>query len=82
VLNERPDALGEILGQRKEFMRYFLAVMHSRSHSHPATFRVLTIANLVATMVVMHFKEYHDRPRPSQICPALLPPFPVPGHAS
>ena len=31
-------------------------------------------------MVVMHFKAKHNRPRPSQICPALLPPMEVPGH--
>ena len=33
-------------------------------------------------MVVMHFKGVHDRPRPSHISPALLPPIEVPGHAS
>jgi hypothetical protein len=43
---------------------------------------VLQIANLVALFVVMHFKGLSNRPRPSQICPALLPPIQVPGHAS
>jgi hypothetical protein len=30
----------------------------------------------------MYFKGKNDRPRPSQICPALLPPIQVPGHSS
>jgi len=82
VLDERPAALGEILGQDREFMRYFLSVMGASPISHPATFTVLNAANLVATMAAMHFKSKFDRPRPSQLIPALLPPIPVPGHAS
>jgi hypothetical protein len=82
VLDERPDALGEILGQDKEFMRYFLAVMGATSNTHPATFLVLNAANMVATMAVMYFKSTFDRVRPSQLVPALLPPVLVPGHAS
>jgi hypothetical protein len=31
---------------------------------------------------VLYFKDKYDLPRPSQRCPALLPPIPVPGHAS
>jgi membrane-associated phospholipid phosphatase len=30
----------------------------------------------------MHFKQQANRPRPSHVCPALLPPIQVPGHAS
>jgi membrane-associated phospholipid phosphatase len=63
-------------------MRYFLSVMGASPISHPATFTVLNAANLVATMAAMHFKSKFDRPRPSQLVPALLPPIPVPGHAS
>jgi membrane-associated phospholipid phosphatase len=82
VLDERPAALGEIFGQDKEFMRYFLALIGATPGTHPATFLVLNAANLVATLAVMYFKTKFDRPRPSQIVPALLPPIPVPGHAS
>jgi membrane-associated phospholipid phosphatase len=82
VLDERPDALGEILGQDKEFMRYFVAVMGATVGTHPATALVLNAANLVATMAVMLFKSKFDRVRPSQLIPSLLPPVPVPGHAS
>ena len=82
VLDERPSALGEILGQDKEFMRYFLALMGATPNTNPATFLVLNAANMVATMAVMYFKTKFDRVRPSQLVPALLPPIPVPGHAS
>jgi hypothetical protein len=30
----------------------------------------------------LYFKGYYDRPRPSHLCPALLPPIQVPGHSS
>jgi hypothetical protein len=82
AVDERPDALGEIVSQDQEFMSYFLVLLNMTPGSHPATFRLLMIANLVATCAVMHFKGKYNRPRPSQICPALLPPIQVPGHAS
>jgi hypothetical protein len=31
---------------------------------------------------MMRLKRYYNRPRPSQYCPTLYPPVPVPGHAS
>ncbi len=80
--NERADALGEILSQSSEFVSYFLNLMSARPASHPRTTQVLAIASLVGTMVAMHFKGLYARPRPSQLCPALLPPIEVPGHAS
>jgi membrane-associated phospholipid phosphatase len=43
---------------------------------------VLNAANLVALFVAMNWKSQFSRPRPSQLCPALLPPIAVPGHAS
>lgn len=80
--DERPDALGEIYSQHEEFMTHFFAVMGGKPSTHTATLRVLKIANLAATMGAMYFKHHYDRPRPAQICPGLLPPIEVPGHAS
>lgn len=82
ALDERPDALGEILSQAHEFISYFMTVMGGTTKSHPATNRVFQIANLAATLIVMHFKDHFNRPRPHHICPGLLPPIEVPGHAS
>ena len=43
---------------------------------------MLNIASLVALFVSMYYKGKYKRPRPSELCPALLPPIVVPGHAS
>ncbi|HEY0204052.1 MAG TPA: phosphatase PAP2 family protein [Acetobacteraceae bacterium] len=80
--NERADALGEILSQSDEFISYFLNAMSARPASHPKTTQVLAIASLVATLAAMYLKGLYARPRPSQLCPALLPPIEVPGHSS
>jgi hypothetical protein len=80
--NERADALAEILSQSNEFISYFLNMMTARPGAYPATTRVLSVASLVGTFVAMYFKNLYSRPRPSQLCPALLPPIEIPGHAS
>jgi hypothetical protein len=80
--NERADALAEILSQSNEFISYFLNMMTARPGAYPATTKVLSIASLVGTFVAMYFKNLYGRPRPSQLCPALLPPIEIPGHAS
>ena len=59
-----------------------MTVMGGKPATHPASYLVFNMANLVATLVAMHFKGVHNRPRPSHVCPALLPPLEVPGHAS
>ena len=80
--DERADTLGEILSQSDEFISYFLNAMTARPGAYPHTTAVLGIASLVGTFVAMYFKSLYRRPRPSQLCPALLPPIEVPGHAS
>jgi hypothetical protein len=42
----------------------------------------LNIASLIGSFAALYFKSLYDLPRPTQICPALLPPIPVPGHSS
>jgi hypothetical protein len=79
--DERPDALGEIIAQSGEFVSYFLNLM-SIPDSYPNTARLLRIANFVAGFCAMYYKGKYARPRPSMVCPALLPPIAVPGHAS
>ena len=80
--DERADALGEIIGQNGEFVTDFMAALGITSGSYPATCRLLYAAEMIGGLVAMHFKAVHKRPRPSHLCPALLPPIPVPGHAS
>jgi hypothetical protein len=80
--NERADALGEILSQANEFISYFLNLMTAAPGAYPQTTKLLSIASLVGTFVAMYYKAQYARPRPSELCPALLPPIAVPGHAS
>jgi hypothetical protein len=74
--------MGLILAQDGEFFTDFCAVLTIRPASHPKTFRVLHIASLIGSFAALYFKDKYDLPRPSQRCPALLPPIPVPGHST
>jgi len=63
-------------------------LMSSRA-SHPATTRLMHIALHVGEFQAMRYKRLPapgnpiaNRPRPSQLSPALMPPIAVPGHAS
>ncbi len=80
--DERADTLGEILSQSDEFVSYFMNAMSARPGAYPATALLLQIASLIGTFTAMHHKYLFKRPRPSMLCPALLPPIAVPGHAS
>jgi hypothetical protein len=82
VAEERAPAMGEILSQDVEFNTDFMALLAITPGSHPNTYRVLHIASLIGLFAVLYYKGLRDRPRPSQLCPALLPPIPMPGHAS
>lgn len=79
---ERADALAEIIAQKDEFVSYFMGLLNASPHSYPNTQRVLTAASHIALFAAMYFKDKFARQRPSQLCPPLLPPFEVPGHAS
>jgi len=79
---ERADALGEILGQKDEFISYFMGLLNATPSGHPETFRLLHMANLFATVAAMKFKKQYSRPRPTQISSVLLGPAPPPGHAA
>jgi len=80
--DERAPAMGEILSQDVEFTTDFMALLAITPGSHPNTYRVLHIASLIGSYAVLYYKGLYNRPRPSQLCPALLPPIPMPGHAS
>lgn len=79
--NERADALAEIASQSDEFISYFLNLL-TAPVGYPATAKLLTIASFIAGYCAMYYKGKYQRPRPTMLCPALLPPLPVPGHAS
>ena len=80
--DERATATGEILSQDVEFNTDFMALLGITPGTHPNTYRMLHIASLIGSYTVLYYKGLRNRPRPSQLCPALLPPIPMPGHAS
>jgi hypothetical protein len=80
--DERAPAMGEILSQDVEFTTDFMALLAITPGSHPNTYRILHIASLIGSYAVLYYKGRYNRPRPSQLCPALMPPIPMPGHAS
>jgi acid phosphatase (class A) len=79
---DRPKRIEEIVRQDQNFQEYWLQLLMVTPHSHPATFKVMKLAARVGEVLMMHWKPFYNRPRPSQICPTLLPPIPVAGHAS
>jgi membrane-associated phospholipid phosphatase len=81
AFTDRPNALGEILGQKDEFISYFLDLLTATS-GHPATTKVLSIAGFIGAFCSMYYKGLYQRPRAPMLRPALLPPIAVPGHAS
>ncbi len=78
---ERANVLGEIVGQKDEFISYFLNLA-TAANGYPATAKVLAIASFIGAFTSLYYKGQYKRPRPSMLRPALMPPIVVPGHAS
>jgi membrane-associated phospholipid phosphatase len=82
AVTERPEAIGEIIQQHQNFQISWLQLLGIDPTTHPHTFLLMKLVARVGEVVMIHFKRIHHRARPSQICPTLFPPVPVPGHAS
>ena len=65
---ERPEALGEIIGQASEFLTYFMDLMSITPASHPATVRLMNIASLIGLYTAVYWKGVYKRVRPGQLC--------------
>ena len=74
--------MSEALAQSTDMVGYWAGLLMFSRFSHPWTFRLARIAIVVGEFIAMTLKRLHQRPRPSQLSPALMPPIPVPGHAS
>ena len=70
------------MAQAPSFVDWFRGILSYDDASHPVTTRLVAICMDAATMLGMAHKWRHDRPRPSQVSPALLPPIDPPPHAS
>jgi acid phosphatase (class A) len=82
AVTERPEAMGEIIQQNQNFQIAWLQLLSIEPSTHPNTFLLMKLVARVGEVMMMHFKRIHHRARPSQICPTLFPPVPIPGHAS
>ncbi|MEY8839727.1 hypothetical protein AB9K41_11930 [Cribrihabitans sp. XS_ASV171] len=78
----RPAMIGEGIEQSVTFDQFFAAILSFNRNSHPATTKLVAIGLEVGTHVAMTYKLRHQRPRPSHLCPALMPPIDPPEHAS
>jgi len=78
----RQRVLAEALAQRDAFRVYYRGLLMWGPNSHPNTNRLMHIAIQVGEFQAMHYKRIFERPRASQLSPALMPPIAVPGHAS
>jgi hypothetical protein len=83
AVTDRPEALGEIVQQNQNFQICWLQFLNLSQASHPQTFLLMKLAARVGELAMMVLKRRNaTRARPSQVCPMLYPPVPVPGHAS
>jgi len=77
---DRERYLQEIIAQHDNAPLYWLSMMGITQLAKPYTFTLLHIALRIGEMAVVFYKKTYKRPRPSQICPGLFPPFGPPGH--
>jgi membrane-associated phospholipid phosphatase len=78
----RADLMNEIIAQNGTFMADFLRLLMISQASHPFTYLLLKTGARLAELTMPFFKYKFNRPRPSQICPWIMPPLAVAGHPS
>jgi PAP2 superfamily len=78
----RSGVMSEAMAQRANLDAYWRGIFMFNRASHPWTCQLLDIALCVGQFQAMQYKREFNRPRPSQLSPALLPPIDPPGHAS
>jgi hypothetical protein len=82
AVEERADAFAEFVSEADEFISKFLHLMSATPATHPATARMLVVADAVTALITMHYKFKFNRPRPTQVLPGLMTPIQHGGHAS
>jgi hypothetical protein len=82
LIEYRSAVMAEALAQSGTFMDFFRGVLSFTQSSHPATFRLAWAAMRIGAFQAMHHKHLHKRPRPSHVCPSLMPPIDPPAHAA
>ena len=82
LIEYRSGVMAEAMAQRSNFLGYWQGVLTFNASSHPWTCDLCEIALRVGQFQAMHYKNVFNRPRPSQLLMALMPPIDPPGHAA
>ncbi|WP_439580593.1 hypothetical protein [Elioraea sp.] len=82
MAQDRERYMGEILAQQNNAPDYWVGMFNLGRSRTPWTLRLLFMASRIAELVSMRAKLFYDRPRPSELCPGLMPPYGPPAHAS
>lgn len=78
--DDRGRYLPEADWQSANIATYFFHLMGLDPQAKPATVELLNCATAIANLVKMQYKAHYRRPRPSTLCPGLVPPWGPPGH--
>ena len=79
---ERAASMDEIMSEADEFISKFLHLVSATATTHPATARMLIVADALTSLITMHYKAHFNRARPAQVLPGLLTPIQHGGHPS
>jgi len=73
--DEREPRFVEIIDQHEAegVVKYFLGMLMIDPSSAPANYELIRVARRIGEVVVMCLKDHFHEPRPSQVCPAILP---------
>jgi acid phosphatase (class A) len=77
---DRERYMAEILAQHDHAPLYWMSLLEITQRTKPYTLQLIFDAVKIGETAVLFFKAKYNRPRPSQICPGLFPPFGPPGH--
>jgi len=79
---DRERYMVEILAQHDNAPGYWVSLMAVNNREHHHTLVVMNLAVRIGQIVASFYKYHYKRPRPSFVCPGLLPEFGPPAHAS
>jgi acid phosphatase (class A) len=72
---DREDRFAEIIDQNDAdgAIAYYLGMLMIDPGRHPNTYLLIRVARRIGELVTMALKGKHMHPRPSQLCPAIVP---------
>jgi hypothetical protein len=81
---ERESRFAEIVHQdsAEGAISYFAGMIMLVPSASPATTLLIRVARRIGELVVVGLKHHYRFPRPSQLCPAVVPMFDPPAHPS